>query len=128
MKTMIALLLATTAAHAEFVLRKPPTAVNGDMYLECAVVRVTPPDHDRNPGYKVTLHPRTRRTRGEVTHNWHRDVWNRRKREKHLHPAAAMRLSDSPSPAYFGNAASCGTPSSLGATALAVISVIATVS
>jgi hypothetical protein len=56
MKTIIALLLATTAAHAEFTLRKDPTPVNGDRYQECAVVRVSPPDHDRNPGYKVTLH------------------------------------------------------------------------
>jgi hypothetical protein len=56
MKTLMILLLMTTAASAFSVGRPDPGFnVNSDINAECAVVRVTPPDHDRNPGYKVEL-------------------------------------------------------------------------
>jgi hypothetical protein len=49
--------LVTTAANAAFVpaqprIHEPPN----DIYVECGVVRVVPPDYDRNPGYKVDVH------------------------------------------------------------------------
>jgi hypothetical protein len=60
MKTLFAVLLATTvlttAAHAEFRSHSAMPPRQGDAYYECAVTRVTPTDHDRNPGYKVDLH------------------------------------------------------------------------
>jgi hypothetical protein len=37
-------------------LRSAMPPQQGDAYYECAVTRVTPPYHDRNPGYKVDLH------------------------------------------------------------------------
>jgi hypothetical protein len=45
--------LGATAANGQFLAREErPYNV---LSLECKVTRVTPPDHDRDPGYKVNL-------------------------------------------------------------------------
>jgi hypothetical protein len=58
MKTLLVVLLGTTVAHAAFVQhpsrRMPASDECVDRY-ECAVTRVIPLDHDRNPGYKVNI-------------------------------------------------------------------------
>jgi hypothetical protein len=54
MKTIIyasAALLMTNAANAQFLAKQPPENIL--VVLECAVTKVTPPDNDRDPGYKV---------------------------------------------------------------------------
>jgi hypothetical protein len=47
-------LLLSTAANAQF-LAKHVSPNYGGLALECAVTKVTPPDHDRDPGYKVYI-------------------------------------------------------------------------
>ena len=54
MLTLGTLILMATTANATFVPRKPHEPLE-NIYAECAVVRVTPRDHDRNPGYKVNV-------------------------------------------------------------------------
>lgn len=49
-----ALLTSVVAAPADFATRSG-YAGHGGFSLECAVTRVTPPDLDKNPGYKVNL-------------------------------------------------------------------------
>jgi hypothetical protein len=50
--TTIGLLVMTTAANAQFTARQSmPDYIN----KECMVAKVTPPDHDRDPGYKVNV-------------------------------------------------------------------------
>jgi hypothetical protein len=56
MKTIMyasAALLLTSVANAQFLAKhlEPDHFVA----MECAVTRVTPPDHDRDPGYKVLV-------------------------------------------------------------------------
>jgi hypothetical protein len=52
--TLAALSLLGTTARADFT-NKVEDQDRGRADLECAVVRVRPPEHDRNPGYKVEL-------------------------------------------------------------------------
>jgi hypothetical protein len=51
--TILAIFLTTAVSFAQF---KSSHEDEGRLTLwECAVVNVVPPDHDRNPGYKVNL-------------------------------------------------------------------------
>jgi hypothetical protein len=53
MRTLLALLLMTTVAGAQFKAQEP--SEGNFLSKECMVAKVTPPDHDRDPGYKVKL-------------------------------------------------------------------------
>lgn len=54
MKTMLGLVLMTTAAVAQF--KAPQLEGEGNFIaMECVVAKVIPPDHDRDPAYKVNL-------------------------------------------------------------------------
>jgi hypothetical protein len=50
----VGILVMTTAANAQFLAKHVSPDYNS-IALECMVTRVTPPDHDRDPGYKVNL-------------------------------------------------------------------------
>jgi hypothetical protein len=54
MKTMLALVLMTTAAVAQFKAQRLEGEGNF-IAMECVVAKVIPPDHDRDPAYKVSL-------------------------------------------------------------------------
>lgn len=52
MKTLLILLVATVATQAAFEPRRPVTAAG---VWECAIVKITPRDNDRNPAYKAMV-------------------------------------------------------------------------
>jgi hypothetical protein len=54
MKLTLALLLMTATAAAQF--KAPQLEGEGNLIgMECVIVKVSPPDHDRDPSYKVNL-------------------------------------------------------------------------
>ena len=56
MRAVLALLLLSTTAHADFVTGPRRSPLTGTIYAECAVIRVTPKERvEFNPGYKVNV-------------------------------------------------------------------------